>query len=96
MAFTVKHKRSDEEGRRPRPESLLEGQLAINNNDATPGVFLKTSKEKLVKVGPCHIGDTVPPTVFNNEYGKGELWLDTTNGSNKMKVWDGQKWLTVS
>ena len=96
MAFTVKHKRSDEEARRPRSESLLEGQLAINHNDATPGVFFKTNKNKVIKVGPCHIGDTVPPTAFNNDFGKGELWLDTMNDANKLKVWDGQKWLTVS
>ena len=96
MAFTVKHKRSDEEGRRPRPESLLDGQIALNNSDATPGVFLKTDRENVVKIGPCHVGTSEPATVFHNEYGKGELWLDITNNINKLKVWDGQKWRVVS
>jgi hypothetical protein len=96
MAFTVKHKRSDEEGRRPRPESLFEGQLALNNSDASPSVFLKTDKEKIVKIGPCHVGSIQPKTVYHNEFGVGEMWLDITNDINKLKVWDGQVWRTVS
>ena len=96
MAFTVKHKRSDEEGRRPRPESLLEGQLAMNNNDATPGMFIKTDRENVIKIGPCHVGSAEPPTSFNRSFGRGELWLDITNDTNTLKVWDGQKWRTVS
>ena len=30
MAYTVQHLRSDGENRRPRPDQMLDGQIAIN------------------------------------------------------------------
>jgi hypothetical protein len=36
------------------------GQIAINTNEASPGLFFKDSNGDLVKVGPVHIGTTAP------------------------------------
>lgn len=96
MSFTVQHKRSDEENRRPDPATLEEGQVAINTNNNTPGVFTKTSTGSLVKLGPCAIGASAPVPTNWTELSVGEMWLNTTGGLNQLNVWDGTQWLTVN
>ena len=97
MSFTVQHKRSSEEGRRPKPSELENGQLGININSETPGIFFKTDLGGLVKAGPAHVG-TNPPTQTNyGERSVGELWLDTTSSPDSlMKVWTGSQWETAA
>ena len=97
MSFTVQHKRSDEENRRPDPATLEEGQVAINTNNNTPGAFTKTATGSLVKLGPCAIGDSAPAPTNWTELSVGEMWLDTSNpGVNTLKVWSGTAWLQVN
>jgi hypothetical protein len=36
------------------------GQIAVNTNEASPGLFFKDSNGDLVKVGPVHIGTDAP------------------------------------
>ena len=96
MSFTVQHKRSDEENRRPDPATLEEGQVAINTNNATPGVFTKTSTGSLVKIGPCAVGGRAPSPTNWTELSVGEMWLNTSNGLNKLNVWDGVQWIEVN
>ena len=95
MSFTVQNKRSDEEGRRPRPESLVDGQLAVNTNEETPGVFLKSHRDNVVKIGPCAVGESFPTTANYHQLTVGEMWLDTTGDLNRLNVWDGSKWRQV-
>ena len=95
MSFTVLHKRSDEDGRRPRPDALVDGQIAVNSNDDTPGLFLKTHRANIVRIGPCTVDSLPPNTTNNHQLTKGELWLDISNDANQLNVWDGSQWRVV-
>jgi hypothetical protein len=93
MTYTVQHKRSAEENRRPRPSQLADGQLALNITDSTPGLFFSTVRGDLVKVGPAHISAKAPsPTNWGNK-AIGELWVDTTKDSKIAKFWTGMEWV---
>lgn len=95
--FKVQHKRSGDFGKRPTPSSIEQGQLAINFNPDTPGMFFKTDSGTIVKVGPVHVGSTAPAMVGWTERSIGELWLDISiEASPQLKVWTNQGWLTVS
>jgi len=97
MSFTVQHIRSTERDRRPNPTDLVDGQIAINIDDDSPGAFFRTKNDKLVKMGPCAIGRTAPSPTNWTELSVGEMWLDTSApGVNTLKVWNGTTWLTVN
>ena len=94
MSYIVQQVRSTEEGKRPRAEQLAEGQLAVNVNNASPGVFLRTTEDKVVKVGGVAVGPSTPFAVYNNEYSIGELWYNTT--TDDLKVFDGENFVSSS
>jgi len=96
MSFKVQHIRSGDENRRPDPDNLELGQIAVNYNNETPGMFFKSGQGALVKVGPCAIGNTPPNPENWTELSVGELWLNTDGGQNKLNVWNGSLWLTVN
>jgi hypothetical protein len=77
---------------------MADGQLAINSNLASPGLFVKDSNGDLVKVGPVHVGATAPNVspASGGQAGnsKGEQWLDTASSRYVFKVWDGTAWRT--
>lgn len=92
MSFTVQHKRSAEENRRPNPRDLTTGQLAINFNAASPGLFFRTQSGTLIKAGPAQLSNT-PPALDNwTNYSKGEFWVDTSGVDTRLKVWTGTRW----
>lgn len=92
MAFTVQHIRSSEENKRPNPRDLTTGQLAINYNSASPGLFFKTQSGTLIKAGPAQIGNTEPGLENWSSYSKGEFWVDTSGVDTKLRVWMGTRW----
>jgi hypothetical protein len=75
---------------------MADGQLAMNTNLASPGLFFKDSNGDLVKVGPVHVGTTAPNATpaSGGQAGnsKGEQWLDTSGTNPVLKVWDGSNW----
>jgi hypothetical protein len=77
---------------------MSDGQLAMNTNLASPGLFFKDSNGDLVKVGPVHVGSTAPnvsPAVGGQSgNSKGEQWLDTSSSRYVFKIWDGTAWRT--
>jgi hypothetical protein len=77
---------------------MSEGQLALNSNNGSPGLFFKDSNANLVKVGPVHVGTTAPnasPAVGGTAGNSvGEQWLDTSSSRYVFKVWDGTAWRT--
>ena len=83
MATRIQLKRSSILGRRPSREYLEPGELALNTNQADPGLFFETNTGDIAKVGPTHIGVTPPDSDVG--YGSGETWLDSGNGT--MNVW---------
>jgi putative component of toxin-antitoxin plasmid stabilization module len=78
---------------------MADGQLAMNTNLASPGLFFKDSNGDLVKTGPVHVGTTAPNATpaSGGQAGnsKGELWLDTTGTDYTLKTWDGTAWREI-
>ena len=97
MSFLVQHIRSGEYARRPRPLDLAPGQLAVNYNADSTGLFFRTDNGDLVKAGPVHVGASSPPQINWTERSIGEMWLDTTDAvSPSMKVWTAAGWTVVN
>jgi hypothetical protein len=96
---TYKHLRSSTANKRPTT-TIADGQLAINTNTASPGLFFKDSAGTgIVKVGPVHVGTTAPNSVpasggSSGNY-TGEQWLDTSVSPAQMKVWNGSTWVGI-
>jgi len=94
--MTLQHLRSSTANKRPLPGSMSDGQLAINTNTSSPGLFFKDSAGALVKVGPVHVGTTAPNAspAGGGETGNtvGEQWLDTSGSTYVFKIWDGSAW----
>ena len=98
MTYTVLQKRSDTPNKRPLPAELLDGQLGVNFDTATAGLFFKNDTGGIIKAGPTAIGGTAPaPTEGGaTQLGIGEQWLDTSNENvNVLKIWNGTEWLSV-
>lgn len=95
MTYTVQHKRSAEENRRPRPSQLADGQLGLNIADSTPGLFFSTVKGDLVKVGPATLSNSAPIPTNHTNLSIGEMWVDTTNSNNVTKFWSGTDWISA-
>jgi hypothetical protein len=77
---------------------MSDGQLALNTNLASPGLFFKDSNGDSIKVGPVHVGTTAPNATpgVGGQAGnsKGEQWLDTSSSRYVFKIWDGTAWRT--
>ena len=98
--MSLQHKRSSIAHKRPVATSLNDGQLALNLNATSPGVFFKNSSNVLTKVGPVHVGTSAPnsspATGGSTGNSIGEQWLDTTGGTYVLKIWDGTAWRSDS
>jgi hypothetical protein len=94
--MALQHLRSSTANKRPTPGAMSDGQLALNTNLASPGLFFKDSNGDSIKVGPVHVGTTAPnvsPGVGGQAgNSKGEQWLDTSSSRYVFKIWDGTAW----
>jgi hypothetical protein len=97
--MALQHLRSSTADKRPTPGAMSDGQLAMNTNLASPGLFFKDSNGDLVKTGPVHVGATAPNATpaSGGQAGnsKGELWLDTSGSDYTLKTWDGSAWREI-
>jgi hypothetical protein len=97
MSFLVQHIRSGQFARRPLPLDLAPGQLAVNYNNDSTGIFFRTDSGELVKAGPVHVGSDAPPQINYTERSIGEMWLDTTDPvSPSMRVYTPAGWSLVN
>ena len=100
--MALQNVRSSEANKRPDPDNMENGQLAVNFNPASPGLFFRdnSATPKLIKVGPVHVGSSAPNSTpaTGGETGNsvGEQWLDTTGGNYDLKVWDGSAWRSLA
>ena len=96
--MALQHLRSSTADKRPTPGAMSDGQLALNTNLASPGLFFKDSNGDSVKIGPVHVGTTAPNVTpgAGGQAGnsKGEQWLDTSSSRYVFKIWDGTAWRT--
>ena len=92
--MALQHLRSNTASKRPTPASMADGQLAINTNATSPGLFFKDAGGALIKVGPVHVGTSAPNSSPAGSSGNaiGEQWLDTSGGGYVLKIWDGSAW----
>jgi hypothetical protein len=97
--MALQHLRSSTANKRPLPANMADGQVAVNTNTSSPGLFVKDSAAGLLKIGPTHIGTTAPnlSPAAGGATGNtvGEQWLDTSGANPLLKVWDGSAWRTV-
>ena len=97
--MALQHLRSSTADKRPTPAAMSDGQLALNTNLASPGLFFKDSNGDSVKIGPVHVGTTAPNVTpgAGGQAGnsKGEAWLDTTATNPILKVWNGSAFVAV-
>jgi hypothetical protein len=94
--MALQHLRSSTADKRPTPGAMSDGQLALNTNLVSPGLFFKDSNGDSVKIGPVHVGTTAPNVTpgAGGQAGnsKGEQWLDTSSSRYVFKIWDGTAW----
>lgn len=95
MSFLVQHIRSSEYAKRPQPLDLALGQLAVNFNSGSAGLFFRTTTGELAKAGPTHVGTSAPPQVNYTTPSIGEMWLDNTNATEpSLKIYTETGWVT--
>lgn len=91
--MALRHLRSSTANKRPDPALLAEGQISINTNTTSPGLYFKDSTgATIIKVGPVHVGATAPnaspPVGGSTGNGPGEVWLDTSLTPPGVKIWN--------
>ena len=92
--MALQHLRSNTASKRPTAGAMSDGQIAVNTNATSPGLFFKDAGGTITKVGPVHVGTTAPNSSPAGSTGNsvGEQWLDTSGGGYVLKIWDGSAW----
>jgi len=89
MSVSFLIKRSSTANARPFAGGLSAGELALNNNDSSLGLFYRDSSSNLRKVGPAQVAAVAPAGAC-----RGETWLDTT--MNTLRVYNGTGWAATT
>lgn len=95
MALNFLLKRSNTASKRPVAASMTVGELNVNYDADTGGLFYKDSAGNVMKVGPVQVGTTAPNVVPAGSSGnsKGELWYDSAE--SVLKVYDGTSFVSA-
>ena len=96
MALNFLLKRSGTANKRPDPASMALGELDLNYDAVSGGVFYKDSAGDVVKVGSAQVSATAPNATPAGSAGNsdGEFWYDTSNTT--LKIWNGSAWVSIS
>jgi len=92
MAVRITLKRSSIPNKRPNADILDPGELALNTNALTPGLFFEADNNSVIKVGPTSVGTEPPITVpslgesFFNEI-TGSLSIGTIDPDTLANTW---------
>ena len=89
--------RSSTEAKRPTAAQIADGELALNTDNGTGGIFFEDTSGNVVKVGPAELGGSAPNSTPAGSAGNsaGEFWVDTSNGNHILKVYNGTSWVAV-
>lgn len=92
MALNFLLKRSATASKRPTAASMAFGEIDLNYEANTGGLFYKDSAGSVVKIGPAQVSATAPNIAPAGSSGnsKGEFWYDTSTSS--LKIFDGTTW----
>lgn len=91
-AVKVIFKRSSIPGKRPTSSNLEVGEIGLNTNSNDPGLFFEVNTGSIVKVGPTSVQSRAP--VSSPE--KGEMWLNTQDGTLNVGVFKDSRALWQS
>jgi hypothetical protein len=93
MAINFLLKRSSVASKRPTAAQLDIGELSLNYDQGTPGLFFEDDAGSVRKLGPTEVGGTAPNASPAGQSGNsiGEMWLDNS-GTALLKTWDGSAW----
>jgi hypothetical protein len=96
MAVNILLKRSATASKRPVAASMAFGELNLNYDAATGGLYYEDSAGGVVKVGPCQVSSTAPNSTPAGSAGNsaGEFWYDTS--TSVLKVYNGSAWVAAA
>jgi hypothetical protein len=96
MAINFLLKRSNTASKRPTAAQLDIGELSLNYEQNTCGVYFEDSNGDVRKVGPVEVSSSAPNSTPAGSSGNslGELWYDT--GSSNLKVWTGASFVSAT
>jgi hypothetical protein len=96
MAVNFLLKRSTTASKRPTAAQLDIGELSLNYDADTAGVFFEDSAGNVRKVGPAEVSATAPNASPAGSSGNslGELWYDT--GASSLKIWTGSSFVAAT
>lgn len=88
MPVKLRLKHSATVGKQPLPADLLEGELALNINSASPAAYIKDSTGVIRQIAGISVSGTAPATPT-----AGMAWLDTSVSARPtFKIHDGATW----
>ncbi len=83
-----RHLRSSVLFQRPSQLDILDGEIAVNYNTDSLGLFIEDSAGKIRKIGPAYVGSSSPtPSSLSN----GEMWIDNLGPEVFLKYYDESK-----
>ncbi len=96
MAINFLLKRSNTASKRPTAAQLDIGELSLNYEQNTCGVYFEDSNGDVRKVGPVEVSASAPNATPAGSSGNslGELWYDT--GTSNLKVWTGASFVSAT
>ena len=96
MSVNILFKRSSTPNKRPDPTLMLDGEVDLNFEATSGGLYYKNTAGEVVKVGPCQVSSVAPNSTPAGSSGnsRGELWFNTA--ANGLFIWDGISWVDVT
>ena len=97
MATSFKLLRTDTADKRPTAAQLSIGELGLNYDANTPGLFFEDDAGGVRKIGPMEVGSSAPNASPAGSSGNsaGELWLDNSSG-HVLKYYTGSAWTAIT
>ena len=95
MAYNIQLKRSAVAQKRPLSANMLPGEINLNINASSTGLFFANESDELVKVGPAHVGAAAPNVnpAGGAGHSLGEFWYDTS--TSLLKIFNGTEFVAV-
>jgi hypothetical protein len=96
MAVNFLLKRSSTASKRPTAAQLDIGELSLNYDASTAGVFFEDSAGAVRKIGPAEVSAAAPNASPAGSSGNssGELWYDTS--TNNLKIFNGTSFVVAT
>ena len=89
-------KRSGTADKRPDPAQMALGEVDLNYDVTSGGLFYKSSSGGVIKVGPAQVSSAAPNATPAGSTGNsvGEFWYDTS--ASALKIWSGSAWVSTA